>query len=99
MTLVRDGWINGRGCYVVFDADTGEPVKYVCELCEGEMEADVDVFSAHNCENYRSRKSESVDATPAAIDLARDKGVTLSSIEGSGKDGRVTKSDVESEVE
>ena len=36
-----------------------------------------------------------VDATEAAIKLAGELGVDLSEIEGSGKDGRITKFDVE----
>lgn len=35
------------------------------------------------------------DATDAARDLAREEGVDLGSVEGTGKDGRVLKSDVE----
>lgn len=99
MTLVRDGWIDGRGYYVIRDTDTGAAAKYMCERCEGEIEPDPDVFAAHNCENYRKRETASVDATEGAMELARDKGVTLSGVEGTGKDGRVTKADVEREVE
>lgn len=38
---------------------------------------------------------ESVEATPAAEELAAEKGIDLSSVEGSGADGKVTKADVE----
>ena len=36
-----------------------------------------------------------VDATPAAEDAAKDAGVDLAEVEGTGKDGKITKSDVE----
>lgn len=98
MTLVRDGWIDGRGCYVLRDAESGEPVKYMCENCGGEMQPDPDVFAAHNCENYREREHENVDATPEAMERARELGVTLAKIEGTGQDGRVLVSDVEREA-
>lgn len=38
---------------------------------------------------------EAPDATPAAEELAEEKGVDLEKVEGSGKDGRITKPDVE----
>lgn len=98
MTLARDGWIDGRGYYVVRDRETGESEKYICEGCGGELEADPDVFAAHDCENYRDRIPRTVEATDAAIRLARERGVTLSEVEGTGADGKIIKADVEREV-
>src|SRR5438093_1430427 len=39
-----------------------------------------------------------VDATPAALDHAKSVGVDLTKIVGTGKDGKITKSDVEAAV-
>jgi large subunit ribosomal protein L21 len=39
-----------------------------------------------------------VEITPAAAELAREHGIDVSSIEGTGKDGRVLKSDVEKAI-
>lgn len=41
----------------------------------------------------------SVDATPAAVELAQEADVELTTVKGSGKGGRVTKRDVESAAE
>lgn len=38
------------------------------------------------------------DATPAAADLAADEGIDLTTLEGTGKDGRILKSDVEAAI-
>ncbi len=44
-------------------------------------------------------ESVEVDATSGATELAEEEGIDLASIEGSGKDGRVTKADVEDAIE
>ena len=38
------------------------------------------------------------DATPAAAELAADEGIDLTTLEGTGKDGRILKSDVEAAI-
>lgn len=43
----------------------------------------------------QSTPSSDVNATPAAVEAADEHGVDLSQVEGSGKDGKVTKPDVE----
>lgn len=40
-------------------------------------------------------ESEEIDATAGALDLARKSGLDLAGVTGSGKDGRITKADVE----
>jgi len=42
-----------------------------------------------------SSESSSPDATDSARELAAERGIDLSDVEGSGKDGRITKDDVE----
>jgi pyruvate/2-oxoglutarate dehydrogenase complex dihydrolipoamide acyltransferase (E2) component len=44
---------------------------------------------------YGERYYEDIDTTGAAAELAAELGVDLATIEGTGKDGRVTKADVE----
>lgn len=97
MTLVRDGWIDGRPYAVV--PQRGEPEKYVCLDCEGELPPDADVFEGHHCANFENTELTTVDATEAAIELARERGVTLSELEGTGTDGRILKSDVQEQTE
>ena len=46
-----------------------------------------------------SDNSEEVDATDSARELAEQEGVDLASVDGTGKDGRVLKSDVEAAAE
>lgn len=41
---------------------------------------------------------EQPDATPAAVELAKEKGIDLASVTGTGADGRITKSDVENAI-
>jgi pyruvate/2-oxoglutarate dehydrogenase complex dihydrolipoamide acyltransferase (E2) component len=43
----------------------------------------------------RSRYFEDIETTGAAASLAAELGVDLSTVEGTGKDGRITKADVE----
>ncbi|MGD8496906.1 MAG: 50S ribosomal protein L21 [Gemmatimonadales bacterium] len=43
-------------------------------------------------------KAAAPDATPAAADLAAEEGIDLTAIEGTGKDGRILKSDVEAAI-
>lgn len=97
MTLIRDGWLDGRPYAAPEDPDTGETLYLVCLKCEAEIEADPDVFMAHECENYR--EGPELKVTSAAEALADEEGVDLSEIEGSGSDGRITKADVEASVE
>ena len=42
--------------------------------------------------------AEELDATDSAVALAAELGVDLADVEGSGKDGRITKADVEALV-
>ena len=42
--------------------------------------------------------ADEVDATQAAIDHAEAMGIDLAAIQGTGKDGRVTKADVEAAI-
>lgn len=46
-----------------------------------------------------AQKEDEVNATPDAIELAKENGVDLSTVEGSGKDGRILKSDVQAAIE
>lgn len=50
-------------------------------------------------EHPEDAEEPEVDATPAAAELAEEKGVDLTEVEGTGKDGRVTKPDVEKAAE
>lgn len=50
---------------------------------------------AQQSEEHGEHYYEDIDTTGAAAELAAELGVDLSDIEGSGKDGRITKADVE----
>ncbi len=41
-----------------------------------------------------SKPADEIEATEGAIELAEEKGIDLSGIEGSGEDGRIVKDDV-----
>lgn len=60
-----------------------------------------DLEAARESLNSEPEKSdeESISASPQAAKLAEEEGVSLSKVEGSGADGRVLKSDVESALE
>lgn len=45
-----------------------------------------------------SSSGSGVDATDGAVKLAAEHGIDLSTIKGSGKDGRITQPDVEAEI-
>lgn len=55
-------------------------------------------FDPEEHERYDSEASADVDATSGAEELAEEEGVDLSALEGSGKDGRITKADVKSAI-
>lgn len=54
---------------------------------------------AHHPDANPARGEPAVEVTPAAEELAKEKGVDLSKVEGSGKDGKIIKPDVEAVVE
>lgn len=45
--------------------------------------------------SHGERYYEDIETTGAAAELAAELGVNLSTVEGTGKDGRITKADVE----
>lgn len=54
-----------------------------------------DAAPSDGAESQSTPSDEGVNATPAAVEHAEATGVDLSEVDGSGKDGRVTKPDVE----
>lgn len=78
------------------------------EIPKSEAEHYADLGHVSILEGNDKKQSETVgteddqrkiDATNAAIQLASSEGVNLRSVEGSGKDGRITKRDVEKAAE
>ena len=70
------------------DLATADDAEHTAEAREAGIEAASD-----------ASEEPEVDATPAAAELAEEKGVDLTDVEGTGKDGRVTKPDVEKAAE
>lgn len=70
------------------DLATADDAEHVAEAREAGIEAAAE-----------STERPEVEATPAAEALAEEKGVDLAEVEGTGKDGRVTKPDVEKAAE
>lgn len=46
-----------------------------------------------------NKAAESVNATDAAVALAEEAGIDLSSVKGSGDGGRITKADVQASID
>jgi pyruvate/2-oxoglutarate dehydrogenase complex dihydrolipoamide acyltransferase (E2) component len=46
-----------------------------------------------------ANKQDDVDATDAAAQLAKEAGIDLSTVKGSGEGGRITKPDVEAAID
>ena len=64
------------------------------------LRVDGKVFtSQEDLDAYQAGDSDEIDATPDAKELADENGIDLASIEGTGKDGRILKSDVQSAIE
>ena len=76
------------------DLATADDDEHVAEAREAGLEAR-DEAQAEQTEEAQ----DAVDATPAAQAAAEEKGVDLTEVEGTGKDGRVTKADVEKAAE
>lgn len=55
-------------------------------------------LSLDNLDVDEREPNEEIEATEAAIDLALENDVDIGEVEGSGKDGRVLKSDVQSHI-
>ena len=53
------------------------------------------IHRRHYTENDEQSNGSEAKATKEAADLADELGVDLSSVQGSGKDGKITKPDVE----
>ena len=83
-------------------------VRCRCRRCGNESVIDIGaqgvgvtiVYSAN--ENYLEELRDTligIDATDAALKLAHERGIDLKGVQGSGKDGRITKGDVEELIE
>jgi len=83
-------------------------VRCRCRRCGNESVIDIgaqkvgvvitysaDEFYLEHLKEALTVSTDDVDATEAAVKLAEEHGVDLTKIEGSGKDGRITKGDVE----
>lgn len=67
---------------------------YRVVIPEGGLIEEVEVIEEEEVES-----SDGIDATPSARALATEYGVDLSTIPGTGKDGRITRGDVEPFIE
>jgi pyruvate/2-oxoglutarate dehydrogenase complex dihydrolipoamide acyltransferase (E2) component len=77
------------------DLATADDAEHVAEAREAGAEA-----LAKTPEDDESGESDGQpEATPAAAELAEEKGVDLTEVEGSGQDGRIVKADVEKAAE
>lgn len=63
-----------------------------------ESDYDESVHELYAGETAPKPRAAEVDATDAARELAEDEGIDLATVEGSGKDGRITKGDVEAAI-
>jgi pyruvate/2-oxoglutarate dehydrogenase complex dihydrolipoamide acyltransferase (E2) component len=87
-TIPRNEWVEVSGAVAGKMLATAEAKP---ELPHESIETDV-------VEPSDASGSE-VDATAAAEELAADEGVALAEVDGTGKDGRVLKSDVQSLID
>lgn len=100
MSISRDGWLDERP-YSALRTPEGDVLKYLCLKCGGETPPDPDAFVGHSCEQQEDRSVDvdtatvEVDATDAALELAMDRGIDITEVEGTGQGGRVTKGDVQ----
>lgn len=80
--------------------EASEPMNApAAEQGDGSKNASTESESDAEARKSTEDKGAEVDATPAAEALAEEKGVDLSEVDGSGKDGTVTKADVEAAAE
>lgn len=97
------GWIFEPGEEIPEELPVGKPNRTIAVVEEsGVTASDLSTSQATAGKRDRSRKSEEsnrrgsrIAASPAARRLAEDLGIELSSVEGTGPRGRITREDVE----
>lgn len=91
------------GTWYAASVDMARSGQGLCATCAGkgdEMELPEDV--AQEAEGgvvtVVPEEAGATDATPAAEELAAQEGIDLSTVKGTGKEGRITKGDVDAAV-
>ena len=77
----------------------GEEAAVEAPAAEAEEEEAVEAEAEAAAEEEEEEAPEEIDITGAAEELAEEHGLDLTAIEGTGKDGRILKSDVQEAVE
>lgn len=75
-----------------------ETPKAEAKVAKAEPPEEPEAVEVVDAAKAAAGKSAEPDATPAAAELASDEGIDLTTLEGTGKDGRILKSDVEAAI-
>jgi len=84
--------VSFNGLTSVEEAQREEQLEQIREEAPGSVTGEA---ASSPAEAAAASESSSPDATDSARELAAERGIDLSDVEGTGADGRITKSDVE----